>query len=233
MTRKKPPASDAPAPSGRRGRALTPDEANLWAHVASSVEDRKRGKGRVRRGGSDQAGGLAESGSSERTRAASPAAALPAMPQSSPPPGGAKPSPPAPSTASPGRAAKAPELAEFDRRKVRHIARGKQEIDARLDLHGLRQSEARAQLIGFLLRAQDRGYRTVLVITGKGTGPPADPLAHALGEPQRGVLRRLVPQWLDSADLRHVVVSFTTAAIRHGGEGALYVQVRRRDRPPS
>lgn len=125
---------------------------------------------------------------------------------------------------------KAPPIAEFDRRKVRHIASGKIEIDARLDLHGLRQAEARHRLIGFIRGAQDRGLRTVLVITGKGVGASADPLAGALGEPQRGVLRRLVPQWLDSPDLRALVVSFTTAAIKHGGEGALYVRLRRADR---
>ncbi len=108
--------------------------------------------------------------------------------------------------------------------------RGKTEIDARLDLHGLRQGEARHRLIGFLHSAQGRGYRTVLIITGKGSGATADPLAHALGEPQRGVLRRLVPQWLQEPDLRAIVVSFTTAGVRHGGEGALYVHLRRQDR---
>lgn len=130
----------------------------------------------------------------------------------------------------PARKIKPPVLAEFDRRKVRHIARGKTEIDARLDLHGLRQSEARYRLVGFLHSARDRGHRTVLVITGKGGSAAVDPLAHALGEPQRGVLRRLVPQWLQEPELRMLVVSFTTASIRHGGDGALYVHLRRGDR---
>ncbi|RTL66080.1 MAG: hypothetical protein EKK41_19345 [Hyphomicrobiales bacterium] len=124
----------------------------------------------------------------------------------------------------------APPAAAFDRRKMRHLASGKIEIDARLDLHGLRQSEARYRLIHFIRSAHDRGCRMVLVITGKGAREPIDRLADALGEPQRGILRRVVPQWLDEPDMRAFVIGFTTAGPRHGGEGALYVRLRRPDR---
>lgn len=119
-------------------------------------------------------------------------------------------------------------LAEFDRRAVRQIASGKVVIDARLDLHGLRQRDARVELHAFLRAAQARGHKTVLVITGKGapSGEP-DYLAGALGTQQRGILRRSVPQWLEEPDLRYVVLSYTSAGTRHGGDGALYVQLRK------
>jgi DNA-nicking Smr family endonuclease len=111
---------------------------------------------------------------------------------------------------------------------VRQVASGRVAIDARLDLHGQRLKEARGNLHAFLLASQARGARTVLVITGKGgSAGEHDNLAGALGEPQRGVLRRSVPQWLSEPELRTVVLSFTTASIRHGGEGALYVQLRK------
>jgi DNA-nicking Smr family endonuclease len=49
-----------------------------------------------------------------------------------------------------------------------------------------------------------------------------------LSEPERGVLRRNVPRWLAEPDLRSIVVCYTAAAASHGGEGALYIQLRRR-----
>ena len=72
------------------------------------------------------------------------------------------------------------------------VARGKETIDARLDLHGMTQAQAHSALLHFLRNAQTRGARLVLVITGKG----------ARGEGERGVLRRQVPQWLGLPDFR-------------------------------
>jgi DNA-nicking Smr family endonuclease len=95
------------------------------------------------------------------------------------------------------------------------VARGKERIDARLDLHGLTQSEAHGDLLRFLRNAHARDARLVLVITGKGRGP----------EP--GVLRRQVPQWLGLPEFRALVIGFEDAHANHGGEGALYVRVRR------
>jgi DNA-nicking Smr family endonuclease len=97
------------------------------------------------------------------------------------------------------------------------VARGKQAIDARLDLHGLTQAEAHAALLRFLRAAHARDARLVLVITGKGKQ----------GDGERGVLRRQVPQWLGLPEFRTLVVGFEDAHIAHGGEGALYVRVRR------
>jgi DNA-nicking Smr family endonuclease len=98
------------------------------------------------------------------------------------------------------------------------VARGKEDIDGRLDLHGLTQSEAHAALLRFLRQASGRGARLVLVITGKGARG---------GEGERGVLRRQVPQWLRLPEFRALVIGFEQAHVAHGGEGALYVRVRR------
>jgi DNA-nicking Smr family endonuclease len=97
----------------------------------------------------------------------------------------------------------------------RGVARGKQAIDARLDLHGMTQAQAHTALLRFLHNAHARDARLVLVITGKGRG----------GEP--GVLRRHVPHWLSLPEFRSLVVGFEDAHIVHGGEGALYVRLRR------
>ena len=112
---------------------------------------------------------------------------------------------------------KEPALAPLDRRSKQKLARGTQAIEARLDLHGHTQSEAHAMLLRFLHRAQAKGAKTVLVITGKGGSRGSE----------RGVLKRQVPMWLALPEFRGLVVGFSDAAIGHGGEGALYVRVRR------
>ena len=111
-----------------------------------------------------------------------------------------------------------PPLAPIGRRERSHLSRGRKEIDARLDLHGMTQTRAHRALFGFLQRAHHDGLTFVLVITGKGK----------IGaESERGVLRRQVPQWLGLPEFRALVVGFEEAHIGHGGEGALYVRVRR------
>jgi DNA-nicking Smr family endonuclease len=114
-------------------------------------------------------------------------------------------------------------LAPLGRRMKQKVARGAEPIDARIDLHGMTQNEAHHALARFLRVAQRDGARVVLVITGKGArnGASADAFA------ERGVLKRQVPLWLESAELRPMVLGFETASISHGGQGALYVRVRR------
>jgi DNA-nicking Smr family endonuclease len=109
-------------------------------------------------------------------------------------------------------------LAPLDRRSKQKLARGTQTIDARIDLHGRTQAEAHAALLRFLHRQQANGAKTVLVITGKGGGN---------SDSGRGVLKRQVPMWLALPEFRALVVGFGDAAAGHGGEGALYVRVRR------
>jgi len=110
-----------------------------------------------------------------------------------------------------------PPLATLGRRMRTRVARGKEAIDGRLDLHGLTQSEAHATLLRFLRAATAREARLVLVITGKG----------GRGEGERGVLKRQVPQWLSLPEFRALVVGFEQAHFAHGGEGAVYIRVRR------
>ena len=113
-----------------------------------------------------------------------------------------------------------PPLAALGRRAKQRVSRGKEPIDGRLDLHGLTQREAHATLVRFLNAASSRGARLVLVITGKG----------GVGQSERGILKRQVPQWLALPEFRAWVVGFEDAHIAHGGEGALYVRIRRNSR---
>jgi len=110
-------------------------------------------------------------------------------------------------------------IQDIDYRTHAKIRRGRLEVDAKLDLHGLRQDEAQRALTAFLRRAQADGAKIVIVVTGKGQT-----------REEGGVLRRVVPLWLQAPQLRDLIISFGEAARHHGGEGALYVRIRRADR---
>lgn len=104
----------------------------------------------------------------------------------------------------------------LERPVKRKIARGRLPLEARIDLHGMFQSEAHAMLHEFLVRAHERGLRHVLVITGKGSSMGSE-----------GALKRAVPLWFAKPDFRFLISSFETAAPNHGGDGALYVRIAR------
>ena len=115
-------------------------------------------------------------------------------------------------------ASRLPALAPLGRRAKQRLARGSDSIDGRLDMHGRTQAQAHSALLNFLRSAQQRGAKNVLVITGKGARE---------SEGERGVLKRQVPLWLRLPEFRGVIVGFESAGIGHGGEGALYVRLRR------
>jgi DNA-nicking Smr family endonuclease len=148
----------------------------------------------------------------KQTAAAAPKQPRPAPAKAAPRPVASVP-PPKPSKPA------VPPLVGLGRRERTKLSRGKSAIDARLDLHGMTQLRAHHALLGFLQRAHHDGLTFVLVITGKGTASGLDA--------ERGVLRRQVPQWLSLPEFRSLVVGFEQAHIGHGGEGALYVRIRR------
>ncbi|MDL2399786.1 Smr/MutS family protein [Rhizobium mayense] len=104
----------------------------------------------------------------------------------------------------------------LERPVKRKIAKGRLALEARIDLHGLIQSEAHTMLLDFLLRAHERGLRHVLVITGKGSSMGSD-----------GALKRAVPMWFSKPEFRFLISSYETAAQHHGGDGALYIRLSR------
>jgi DNA-nicking Smr family endonuclease len=192
----------APKLSSRLGfRSLTPDEEDLWSLVVRTV--------RPLRSAAPAKKLATESGRAEKTtplrdtpRPVKKGAALEAE--------AARPGP---------RAAGSPALAPIMRKEKQKLARGHETIDARIDLHGMTQTEAHAALRNLLQRSQAKGAKFVLVITGKGL-----PNSALNG---RGVLRRQVPLWLALPEFRRYVAGFDVASASHGGEGALYVRLRK------
>jgi DNA-nicking Smr family endonuclease len=212
-------------PAGKGGRkpvAHTPsqshdDDADVWEYTAQSIEPLKKAKARFHPAAERAGDPPPRQRAKVETEPAKPKTVRPAAHAHVPPP--ALPKPKAP-----------PPIAAFDRKKVRKIRSGQVDIEARIDLHGMRQDEAHVALVGFLHRCQKKGQRWVLVITGKGKLSDRDDEApfDMTRQRERGVLKRNVPRWLDEPELRGLVVSYTTAAIQHGGEGALYVHLRKR-----
>jgi DNA-nicking Smr family endonuclease len=181
-------------PSPRR-RGLSEEDRALWDTVVRQIKPLKR-----QRALKAQATSRQEAVSHAASAVKHPASARPVA--AAPPPRTTKPA--------------IPPLAPLGRRERTKLSRGRSEIEARLDLHGMTQTRAHRALSAFLQRAHHDGLTFVLVITGKGrTG----------GE--SGVLRRQVPEWLSLPEFRGLVVGFEGAHIGHGGEGALYVRIRR------
>jgi DNA-nicking Smr family endonuclease len=188
-----------------RRRRLSRDELELWQQVTRSVVRLSRVRA-----------------ATTAVRLVEPAAAQPGPCQR--PPESAHQASPAPAPPK----IRSPALAPFDRRLRKKLARGRSLVDDAIDLHGLRQDEAHLALRGFLVAAQNRDAKVVLIVTGKGLGAGA---SGSWPERTGGILYRAVPQWLSSAEFRGIVVGFEEADSGHGGAGALYVRLRRADRP--
>lgn len=107
-------------------------------------------------------------------------------------------------------------IADVDKRLAERLRRGRLPIEGKLDLHGLTQEEAHDQLAGFIAISQKQGRRCILVVTGKG-----------LWREGAGILREMVPRWLNERPNRARVLAITQAQPQHGGAGALYVLLKR------
>lgn len=108
----------------------------------------------------------------------------------------------------------------IDKRQAERFRRGQTPIDGKIDLHGRTQQEAHDALRAFIMRAHRGGKRCLLVITGKG-------MTTKQGVTKTGVLKENVPRWLNEPSLRRHVLAFAHARPEHGGEGALYVLLKR------
>ncbi|SFS32634.1 Smr/MutS family protein [Brevundimonas viscosa] len=176
---------------------LTPEDRRIWARVTGTVTPAKPSKApRI---------ALAAPGETPPVpRTAAPPARTPMRPASVA----------LPATAPPTHRVRGhPE--ELEPRRQRRLSRERDPIEARIDLHGYGRFQAQDALTAFLLGAQARGYRAVLVITGQGRRGGS------------GVIRASVHEWLQAPALRGVVSGFAPAARHHGGDGALYVTIRR------
>jgi DNA-nicking Smr family endonuclease len=185
---------------GKGPKDLTTEDRRIWARVSGSVTPPKSRKAvRVTPGG------------------AGPAEVLDPKPLKTPPKPLPRPKPGLAETAPAPRPAIGvrPAPGELEPRRQRRLSRERDPIEATIDLHGFGRFEAEDQLRAFLGGCQARGMRAVLVITGQ-------------GRRGGGVIRASVHEWLHAQALRGVVSGFASAHRRHGGEGAIYVTLKRK-----
>ena len=117
----------------------------------------------------------------------------------------------------------------LDGRTAERLRRGAQEPDARIDLHGMTKNAAHRALVTFVRSAAMRGCRLLLIVTGKGSKPaaPDEPFDLEAERHRRGVLKTITPRWLSEPELAGFIADVRTAHRRHGGDGALYVYLRK------
>jgi DNA-nicking Smr family endonuclease len=178
------------------------EDLRLWSVIASTVRPLRPSLPLVGREGRE----VVRVGESEAVANAKPATPKPAARHPHPAAASQRP-------ALPTRGREPP--ADVEAGLHRRLSRGRDAVAARIDLHGMTQDAARAALTRFIARSAEEGWRAVLVITGKG----------AAGD---GVLRRRVPDWLAEPPIRAHIAGVSEAHRRHGGEGALYVALKRR-----
>lgn len=106
--------------------------------------------------------------------------------------------------------------AGIDKRTAERFKKGEMEVQGRLDLHGLTREAAHGALHRFIADCILRQRRFVIVVTGKG-----------LRSDGEGILRTEVPRWLNEPELRAMILGFSYAQPRDGGQGALYVLLKR------
>jgi DNA-nicking Smr family endonuclease len=201
-----------------RRRSLSEEERALWTGVARSIKPLRARRLFAESPGPNQSAEL----SAEPLSGGSPRAAKPPAKTKKSAPARAR--VPAAGERQPEK--RTPPPAPLGRRLRQRVARGREPIEARLDLHGFTQAQAHAELLRFLRRAQTDGVRTALVVTGKGASKAGE--LH-----ERGVLKRQVPLWLSLPEFRSLVVGYDDAHVGHGGTGALYVRLRRSQRAES
>jgi DNA-nicking Smr family endonuclease len=133
-------------------------------------------------------------------------------------------------------------VSSLDGNTAEKLKRGAREPEVRVDLHGLTEARAHQRLLSFLRGAQKKGVRLVLVITGIGNprreesaewmvarapSPSATPSWAGGPARQSGVLKQMVPRWLNESEFTALVSGSGPAHRRHGGDGALYVYLRK------
>ena len=183
----------------RRKTPFTQEDRVLWKRVADTTTPLSPQRGKFLK---DEMAKLMDQNA--------PTSELPTISRAAKPMSYRVPQAPAPNLAGRGSLANHP----IEERTIKKLAKGRQPIDARIDLHGMTQDRARFALLDFLQMAQRADYRIVLVITGK-------------GNEGLGVLRRNVPEWLRLPAFVSLVNGFQQSHTSHGGEGALYVRIRK------
>jgi len=204
----------------RTPRGLSVGEQAAWAHLAASVKPlpgkKRPSPPRNGEGGQPKVGGGASAAVPKAppkfvktAKPAKPPSGAPRVPLHQPAPGGPPP--------------RAGEDGGLDSHWDRRVKGGRLEPDLTLDLHGHTLDTAYDRIMSALDQARSMGARVVLVVAGRER--PVDPADRMV---RRGAIRAKLLDWLAASRHADAITAVRRAHIRHGGEGALYLILKRR-----
>ena len=96
----------------------------------------------------------------------------------------------------------------------------------KLDLHGFSLNEANKEVKKFIIESFNKGYKKLLIITGKGTRSKSHNNPY-LSE-KLSILQNSVPEYINSDDmLVEKIIKISKASLEDGGAGAIYVFLKK------
>ena len=119
-----------------------------------------------------------------------------------------------------GKPVKKDDFTQMDGALARRFKREEIRVEAVLDLHGVKEKDARDKVLNFIKSCYNNQKRCVLIITGKGISD--EPFS------EKGVLKKSVPGWLSSDDVGSLILAYKNPSEALGGAGALYVLLRKK-----
>ena len=114
------------------------------------------------------------------------------------------------------------EYGGIDKATLKKFKQEEFKIEAVLDLHGYREDDAYERVADFIAKCYGEGKRCVIIVTGKGGLHQQEDF-----DAPRGVLKKQVPQWLNTPQIRAMILVFKNPSERLGGEGVLYILLKR------
>ena len=115
------------------------------------------------------------------------------------------------------------DLKDMDGSIAKRFKRCEYKIEATLDLHGKTENIAYSAVFNFIKQSYMQNKRCVLIITGKGLSQDNDDIFSS-----KGKLKERTPIWLNSEELRPLILGFTHPIQSLGGSGALYIMLRKK-----
>jgi len=112
--------------------------------------------------------------------------------------------------------------ADIDKQTLKRFKKEEFGIEALLDLHGFTVDAAFSAVKRFIISSYNQNKRAVMIITGKGLPHKEQDIYEA-----KGSLKKSVPLWLQSDELKNLILTFIHPSPKLGGEGALYILLRR------
>tara|TARA_A200000113_G_C8723155_1_gene309059 strand:+ start:91 stop:630 length:540 start_codon:yes stop_codon:yes gene_type:complete len=110
----------------------------------------------------------------------------------------------------------------------KELKRGKVQIDRRIDLHGYGLVEAHEKFISEVKKNYNKNKRCLLIITGKGVHKKTESNQYTNPKLFYGKIKNSIINWINEDDLKEYILTYQDAGFEHGGDGALFVYLRKK-----